>query len=227
MARFEIGSDERDRIREWLRDAQVRWGLDGQHSSTLGFPDYADFSWQAGLDRLFLGYALAPDGDRLFSGTMPCDNIEGRLALSLGKLAAFISAAAGLSALLSAKQTLSAWSESLTGIAARFLSPLDGNDTSCASLYAAFQSLRDSQERSGFDDPIGLEALRDCLAALLEKSGESFGFLGGRVTFCAMLPMRSIPLRVVCLVGMNDGIFPRNPHTPAFSLMAGMRRRGD
>jgi len=227
MARFEIGSDERDRIREWLRDARVRWGLDGEHRSTLGFPDYADFSWQAGLDRLFLGYALAPDADRLFSGTLPCDNIEGRQALALGKLAAFISAAAGLSALLSAKQTLSAWSESLAVIAARFLSPLDGNDTSSASLYASFQSLRDSQERSGFDDPVGLEALRDCLAALLEKSGESFGFLGGRVTFCAMLPMRSIPLRVVCLVGMNDGIFPRNPHTPAFSLMAGRRRRGD
>jgi exodeoxyribonuclease V gamma subunit len=227
MARFEITVDELGRIREWLRDARVRWGLDGEHRSSLGFPPYADFSWQAGLDRLFLGYALAPDADRLFSGTIPCDNIEGRQAQALGKLATFISAAADLSARLCAKQTLTAWSESLAAIAARFFSPLDGNDTSCACLYAAFQSLHDSQERSGFDDGIGLEAVRDCLAGLLEKSGESFGFLGGRVTFCAMLPMRSIPLRVVCLVGMNDGIFPRNPHTPAFSLMAGTRRRGD
>jgi exodeoxyribonuclease V gamma subunit len=227
MARFEITSDELGRIREWLRDARVRWGIDGEHRSSLGFPPYADFSWQAGLDRLLLGYALAPDGDRLFSGTMPCDNIEGRQALALGKLATFVSAAAGLSARLSPKQALNAWSESLAVIAAQFLSPLDGNDTSCASLYAAFQGLRDSQERSGFDGPLGLEAVRDCLAGLLEKGGESFGFLGGRVTFCAMLPMRSIPLRVVCLVGMNDGIFPRNPHTPSFSLMAGPRRRGD
>lgn len=227
MARFEITSEELGRIRGWLRDARVRWGIDGVHRSSLGFPPYADFSWRAGLDRLLLGYALAPEGDRLFGGTMPCDNIEGRQALALGKLATFISAAADLTARLSAKQTLTAWSESLASIAARFLSPLDGNDTSCASLYAAFQSLLDSQEQSGFDDPLGLEAVRDCLAGLLEKSGESFGFLGGRVTFCAMLPMRSIPLRVVCLVGMNDGIFPRNPHTPAFSLMAGTRRRGD
>jgi exodeoxyribonuclease V gamma subunit len=227
MARFEITSDEPGRIREWLRDARVRWGIDGEHRSSLGFPPYADFSWRAGLDRLLLGYALAPDGDRLFGGTMPCDNIEGRQALALGRLATFISAAAGLSADLSAKQTLTGWSESLAAIATRFIKPLDGNDTSCASLYAAFQGLRDSQERSGFDEPLGLEALRDCLAGLLEKGGESFGFLGGRVTFCAMLPMRSIPLRVVCLVGMNDGIFPRNPHTPSFSLMAGPRRRGD
>ncbi len=109
-------ADELDRIRNWLGDARVRWGIDGDHRSALGFPGYADFSWQAGLDRLLLGYALAPDGDRLFNGIMPCDNIEGRQALALGKLATFISAAADLSAHLSTKRTLSGWSESLTDI---------------------------------------------------------------------------------------------------------------
>jgi exodeoxyribonuclease V gamma subunit len=227
MARFDIAADEPGRIREWLADARVRWGIDGEHRSALGFPAYADFSWQAGLDRLFLGYALAPDNDRLFKGTMPCDNIEGRQALALGKLAAFIGAAAELSGKLSTRQTLGAWSASLAAVAARFFTPLDGNDSSCAPLYAAFQSLNDAQASSGFDAPVGLEAIRDCLAGLLDKGGASFGFLGGRVTFCAMLPMRSIPLRVVCLVGMNDGIFPRNPRPPSFSLMAGTRRRGD
>jgi len=227
MARFDIAADEQLRIREWLGDARVRWGLDGEHRSALGFPDYPDFSWRAGLDRLFLGYAMAPDGDRLFHGTMPCDNIEGRQALALGKLATFISAAAGLSARLSASQTLTGWADALTDIADRFLKPLDGNDTSCAALYTAFQGLRDAQGRSGFDGPLGLDALRDCLAGLLDTGGGSFGFLGGRVTFCAMLPMRSIPLRVVCLVGMNDVLFPRNPRPPSFSLMAGARVRGD
>ncbi len=227
MARFEIAAEELGRIREWLGDVRVRWGIDGENRSALGFPPYRDFSWQAGLDRLFLGYALAPDDDRLYAGSMPYGNIEGRQALSLGKLATFISSASALTALLSPRQTLAGWSESLASVAARFLTPLDGNDSSCASLYAAFQDLRDSQERSGFDGPIGLEAVRDCLSGLLEKSGESYGFLGGRVTFCAMLPMRSIPLRVVCLVGMNDGIFPRNPRPPTFSLLAGTRMRGD
>ncbi len=69
--------------------------------------------------------------------------------------------------------------------------------------------------------------MRDYLAGLLDQGGGSFGFLGGRVTFCAMLPMRSIPLRVVCLVGMNDGIFPQQSAPPLFSLMAGARQRGD
>jgi exodeoxyribonuclease V gamma subunit len=107
------------------------------------------------------------------------------------------------------------------------LRPLDENDTGCSSLYAAFQSLRDTRATSGFDQRIGIEAVNDHLTGLLAKSGGASGFLNGRVTFCAMLPMRSIPQRVVCLVGMNDGIFPRNPRQPGFSLMSGTRRRGD
>ena len=227
MARFELGAEELGQIREWLHTTGVRWGIDGAHRASLGFPGYEECSWRAGLDRLLLGYALAPEGDRLFSGIMPCGTVEGRRALALGKLASFVKTAERMAVRLSARQSLAEWSDSLASIAGQLLSPLDGNDTSCAELHAAFQELRGFQERSGFDSPIGLEAVHDCLTLLLEQAGESFGFLGGRVTFCAMLPMRSIPLRVVCLVGMNDAVFPRNQRLPAFSLMAGARRRGD
>lgn len=227
LARFEITPDELERMRVWLCDSGVRWGLDGAHRAELGFPAYGDFSWRTGLDRLFLGYALAPDGDQLFGDSLPCDNIEGRQALSLGKLAMFVDTATRLRVRLSAEQTLAAWADTLTMVADRMISPLDENDTGCSSLYSAFQSLRDTQAESGFDQLIGVEAVSDHLAGLLEQSGGTSGFLNGRVTFCAMLPMRSIPQRVVCLVGMNDGIFPRNPRQPGFSLMNGSRRRGD
>lgn len=227
MARFEISSDELDQIRSWICDSGVRWGVDRQHRVELGFPPYADFSWQAGVDRLFLGYALAPEGDKLFSDSSPCDNIEGRQALPLGKLALFIDVTSRLRVRLSTEQTLREWSETLTTVADGLIRPLDGNDTACSSLYSAFQDLCDTQEQSGFDQRIGVAAVSDHLIGLLEKSASASGFLNGRVTFCAMLPMRSIPQRVVCLVGMNDGIFPRNPRQPGFSLMNGTRRRGD
>jgi exodeoxyribonuclease V gamma subunit len=227
MARFDISSEELQRIRIWLRDSGVRWGLDGHHRSELGFPSYSDFSWQAGLDRLFLGYALAPAGAQHFSGAMPYDNIEGRQALPLGKLAHFIDMVTRVKIRLSNKQTLHEWADTLTFVADGMLQPLDGNDTGCSSLYSTFQVLRDTQNLSGFVHPIGIEAVNDHLMGLLEKSGGASGFLNGRVTFCAMLPMRSIPQRVVCLVGMNDTLFPRNPRQPAFNLMNGNRRRGD
>lgn len=227
MARFEISAEELERIRGWLGECGVRWGLDGEQRRELGFPPFGDFSWRAGLDRLLLGYALAPDGDKLFADSRPYENIEGRQALALGKLATFVDTISRLRVRLTAPQTLDQWATTLTVTADQMLRPLDENDTACSSLYSAFQTLRDTQSTSGFDQRIKLEAVSDHLSGLLEKAAGASGFLNGRVTFCAMLPMRSIPQRVICLVGMNDGLFPRNPRQPGFSLMNGMRRRGD
>ncbi len=227
MACFDLSTAELGQIREWLSDSGVRWGIDGAHRAALGFPPYEDFSWQAGLQRLFLGYALAPDGDALFAGRLPCDNIEGRQAVALGKLALFVDNTARLRARLSTEQTLDEWAATLTAAADGLLRPLDENDTGCSSLYSAFQTLRETRAASGFDQRIGIAAVSDHLTRLLEQGAGASGFLNGRLTFCAMLPMRSIPQRVVCLVGMNDGLFPRNPRQPGFSLMNGSRRRGD
>ena len=39
--------------------------------------------------------------------------------------------------------------------------------------------------------------------------------------------MRSLPFRVICLLGMNDGVFPRRENSVEFDLMAGAWRPGD
>jgi len=227
MARFSIDPAELDLIRGWLPESGVRWGIDARHRESLGFPPYGDFSWQAGMDRLLLGYAMAPEGDRLFAGILPGAMGGGIQSQALGKLSAFVHAARSLATQLAGKQTLTAWADILIGLAGRMLAPLDGNDTAAAPLYGAFQTLRDIADRTGFSIPLSLEGVVDTLKGLLDTSGGSSGFLGGRVTFCAMLPMRSIPQRVICLVGMNDGAFPRSQRLPAFSRLNGARRRGD
>jgi len=227
MARFDFSPEELLQLRGWLEECGVRWGLDAGHRAELGFPPYDEFSWQAGLDQLLLGYAMAADGDRLFKGRLPYGYIEGRPALAVGKLARFIDTATHVRRLLTPRQTLGAWSDTLATVTAALIRPLSENDTTCSLLYSTFQWLRDIQTKSAFEAKIGVEALRDHLKGLLDAGSGSSGYLNGRITFCAMLPMRSIPQRVVCLVGMNDGIFPRNPRQPGFSLMGAQRRRGD
>ena len=227
MARFSLTADELQDIRSWLPDSGVRWGLDRDHRASLGFPPFAENSWQTALDRMLLGYALAPDTNRLFEDMLPFPGIEGTRAAALGKLAGFMGRVREAAALLGRPHTLAQWGGCLALVADSLLSPVDGADTGLKALHEAFAQLGSMQERSGFADPIGPEALADHLAALLDRPGASYGFLGGRVTFCAMLPMRSIPFRVVCLTGMNDGVFPRVKRPPGFSLLAGKRRRGD
>ncbi|HEX9080305.1 MAG TPA: exodeoxyribonuclease V subunit gamma [Desulfuromonadaceae bacterium] len=226
LARFAIAADELETIREWLAETGVRWGLDGRQRQELGFPLFDEFSWQAGLDRLFLGYSLAPEGERLFHGILPFGAAEGRGALPLGKLAEFLHACRSAVERLAGRHTLVAWADTLAAVARELILPLDP-ENGLKPLFDSLRTLADAQEQCGFDAPIGLDAARECLTGLLDSPGSGFGFLGGRVTFCAMLPMRSIPFRVICLAGMNDGVFPRTRRQPGFSLLSGPRRRGD
>ncbi len=226
LARFAIAPDELETIREWLAETGVRWGLDARQRAMLGFPAFDEFSWQAGLDRLFLGYALEPDSDRLFRGILPFEAIEGRSAVPLGKLAEFIQVCRTVTERLEGKRTLSAWADTLSAIALDLILPDDGENV-LKPLFDALQTLREAEDQNGFTAPVGLDAVRETVGRLLDGAGGDFGFLGGRVTFCAMLPMRSIPFRVICLAGMNDGVFPRTKRQPGFSLLSGKRRRGD
>ena len=64
-----------------------------------------------------------------------------------------------------------------------------------------------------------------------EQLGQQGGwqrFLAGPVNFCTLMPMRSIPFKVVCLLGMNDVDYPRRVPPVGFDLLAsGQRRLGD
>jgi exodeoxyribonuclease V gamma subunit len=227
MSRFSLDEDELTEINNWLKDCNVRWGLDADHRMDLGFPHYADFSWQAGLDRMFLGYAMESDDSATFGTILPYPSCSGSKAETLGKLAEFIDIVKEQSARLSTLHTLPEWADILAATIDQMLLA-DGNDAAGPLAVAkALNSLRDACTLHGFTQSITLDAVRDHLAEILAKGGGGYGFMGGSITFCAMMPMRSIPMRVIWLAGMNDGQFPRTERPPGFSLMNGARRRGD
>ncbi len=60
-----------------------------------------------------------------------------------------------------------------------------------------------------YGDAVPLSLLRDELAQRLDQERISQRFLADRLTFVVRLVMRSIPFKVVCLLGMNDGVYPR------------------
>ncbi len=227
MSRFDIDEDELVVIREWLHDCNVRWGLDADHRVELGFPRYTDFSWQAGLDRLFLGYAMSPDDAATFGGILPYPGCSGRQAEALGKLAEFMAVVRESAVRFSTPHTLPEWADIFNETADRMLQGDDNDSGGPLAVAKALNSLREASILYGFGQPIALDAVKDHLAEVLAGSGGGYGFMGGSITFCAMLPMRSIPMRVIWLAGMNDGQFPRTERPPGFSLMNGARRRGD
>ena len=225
--RFGILEEDLGTLRDWLTATGVRWGLDADHRQSLELPAESAHTWRAGLDRLLLGIALPGDGERLYAGVLPYDEVEGHTAQLAGRLAQFVDRLAALESGLAAARAPAGWSGTLAAVFEDFLAPEPDDEAEAARLRTAIQRLAETAAIAGFGGAVPLAVARRFLLAELEGMGSVQGFLAGGVTFCAMVPMRAIPFRVVCLIGMNDGAYPRVNRPHDFDLIARHPRRGD
>lgn len=219
--RFGIGADDLPIIRGWLEAATVRWGIDAEHRSRFGVPPVEQNTWRAGLRRLLLGYALGGEDDTtLFDGVLPVREVEGSLATVLGALAEFCDHLFSLADELSADRSPTAWAQLLRRVLDTFLDASDEFADEFRQLARAIEAFATHAARAGFDEPIGFDVVRAQFAGALDDSDSGAGFLGGYVTFCALKPMRSIPFRVIALLGLSATAFPRRDIAPAFDFTA-------
>jgi exodeoxyribonuclease V gamma subunit len=225
--RFELREPDLEIIRSWIEESGIRWGIDAAHRARFDLPAFAANSWRAGLDRLLLGYAAPAQGRELFEGILAYDKVEGNLAETLGHFAEFADRLFATVRDLEQSRSLAEWQTMLRDIAECFFMADDEREPALRILRFVIESLGESARVSGFDEPIALDVLMAYLTQTLTMTEAGSGFLVGRVTFCALKPMRAVPFRVVCLVGMNDTAYPRHDRPPAFDLIAQQPRPGD
>jgi exodeoxyribonuclease V gamma subunit len=208
-----------DKLKGWIVESGIRWGMDAKHRAALGVPASDANTWRFGLDRLLLGYALPGDDERLFENVLPYDEIEGKDAALLGELAGFVRKLFATLGELERPRTLPAWSASLAELALRLFSDDRETAVELARVERALAELARTAETAGFDGELDVSVVRDLVTRKLDSGSPERGFLGAGVNFCAMVPMRSIPFRVICLLGLNDGKFPRSPRPLEFDLV--------
>lgn len=223
--RFGVGADELEQLRQWTVESGVRWGRDAAHRAEHGQPEDHRNTWRFGLERLLLGYALPTEGRALFGGRLPYDELEGRDAVLLGKLALFVEQVFTVVERLQVAHRPADWRAELVAVVDALLDDRDPHGAAIAQLQ---RGVADWVEAAGDTDvELGVEAVAASLEGWVERQGVARGYLSQGVTFCAMVPMRAIPFEVVCLLGMNDGSFPRLATAPSFDLCARHPRAGD
>ncbi len=226
-ARFGIGAGDLERIRTWVVEAGVRWGVDAEHREAFGRPGFSENTWRFGLDRLLLGYAMPGRGRESFGGVLPYDDVEGSEADLLGRLASFADRVFGLRRDLAAPRGIAGWREALEDLLGSLIESTNLTAWQHQTIRGALARCAERAAAGGFDEPVALDAVAAHLARVLDEGRTSHNFLGGGVTFCALLPMRSIPFKVVCLLGMDDDAFPRTARSPSFDEIAADPRPGD
>ncbi|MDD5578397.1 MAG: exodeoxyribonuclease V subunit gamma [Methylobacter sp.] len=219
---FGLSKTDLELVRHWVQDTGVRWGKSAEHRQELGLPGLNENTWQAMLNRLLMGYAVG--NDDFVDDVLPYREIEGSSALALGGLHDFMHLLFKAGTELKQAKTLKAWGEQLYYYADQLL--VDADPVERQQLNELLVELSDDLAAVHNDD-VELQVIITWLEGTVEEHKSSVGFMRGQLTFCSMLPMRSIPFKVIALLGMNDGEYPNTATTPTFDLLAKNFRKGD
>ena len=246
QARFGIDEAELPALRGLVREAGVRWSVDEAHREGERLPATSEHTWRQGLRRLLLGYAMG-DADTLVAGVVPCPAVEsagleaGRAGVdaeTLGRFLTYCEAAFALRERLAGERRPAEWAQTLREVAGAFFAdappPLRRGGAAHARRSAdeggaLREVIRDfSREAAGGAAPVRFEVVREVLREHARESARARLRLADGVSVASLAPGRIFPAEVVCVAGMNDGVFPRSPSFPSFDLVAaGAARRGD
>ncbi|MBB5019413.1 exodeoxyribonuclease V gamma subunit [Chitinivorax tropicus] len=229
--KFGIEEVELPTLHDWLQATRVRWARDGAHKASLDLPAIDQNTWRAGLDRLILGAALptavAGGGVPLWRQTLPFDDLEGSRAELAARLAYLLETVFDWADRLAQPATLSDWADRLGKLLDALFTPSQEEEPIVLRIREALQLLRELASDAAFGQAVPMPVVQNWLTQQFDGTAGSSGFLTGSVTFCTMVPMRSLPFKVIALLGLSDGAFPRTQPALGFDLIARHARRGD
>ncbi|MGY1839117.1 MULTISPECIES: exodeoxyribonuclease V subunit gamma [unclassified Modestobacter] len=202
--RFGFTDDELERIRDWAARSGVRWGIDPATRHPFGLDSIAQNTWQAGLDRVLLGVTTSEDEPVWLDRALPLDDVDSSDIDLAGRLAELLDRLGDVLTALSGEHPAGHWIDTL----ARALDLL--TETDPAEAWQLAQARRELAEAG--EGGVTLIRLPDVRALMADRLGgrpTRANFRTGNLTVCTLVPMRSVPHRVVVLLGLDDGVFPR------------------
>ncbi|MFG1930035.1 exodeoxyribonuclease V subunit gamma [Mycobacterium sp. NPDC048908] len=206
-AQFGFTDDDLESITRWVRQANIRWGFDQEHRKPFGV-DFVHNTWRFGIDRVLAGVALSDDSHAWIGSTLPLDDVSSNRVELAGQLAEFVHRLQTTVDSLNGARPLQDWLTALSDGIGR-LTRVDDDDAWQTSQMQ--REFGDVLETAGArrHTVMRLPDIRALLERHLAGRPTRANFRTGTLTVCTMVPMRSVPHRVVCLVGLDDGVFPR------------------
>jgi exodeoxyribonuclease V gamma subunit len=224
---FSLSIEDCELIARWIEDTGIRWSIDGKSKQQFDCPPYEENTWKRGLDQLLLGFALPTEQNRPFADLYGYEHIEGSMARVLGNFLTFFNSLAEFDVISRKEHSLTEWSEILCTIFDSIISPDDLQQQEITQVRSFIIQLIEIQTTVQFNQKIAFDLIKRIIQDNLDAQVSDQAFFNGGVTFCSMLPMRGIPFRVVCCIGMEDGAFPRKSSVTSWDLITADPQPGD
>jgi exodeoxyribonuclease V gamma subunit len=226
--RFELDDDDLSRIEEWVGESGIRWGLDAEHRAPFRLEALAAGTWRGGLDRLLVGVTMTAS-EGLLGGVLALDDVDSGAIDLAGRLAELVDRLQAALDALATPQTIGDWAWAIAAAADTLTATTPTEAWQRAELQRLLDDLVSAATRAGEVNATSLAPaeLRALLAEQLAGRPTRANFRTGHMTFCTLMPMRSVPHRVVCLLGLDDGAFPRRTARDGDDLVLADPRAGD
>ena len=229
LSQFAVSETDLELLQHWLNESGIRWGLDGKDKQRWQLPEEPQNTWKFGLSRLLSGYAMdfaseyrLQSNERIF----PYAELEGQQAESLGKFCEFLTQLATCLSDMQQDVPLANKIQQAEYWLAVFFAESEEQSRYRLQIHESLAAL--TAHTHQYSEEIDQDVFLDALEQQLMSKGVGQRFLAGKVNFCTLMPMRSIPFQQVCILGLNDPGYPRVVPPIGFDLMASSQtRKGD
>jgi|GEM_PF-4528964 len=217
---LEIQDADIDLIRRWLDKSGIRWGLNAEQKSQWNLPQTSENTWDFGLKRLMLGLAAGNLGET-YRGVLPLNEIQkNEDAELLGKISFLIRVISSASKESDKRRTMTDWLTWMRSVVEQLI-----GEESAAIVFSSAQRTIEKTEAIMEPEEIPYDVFASFIRKELKQSQTGGGRQSGTVLCADMVPMRSLPYKVIAVLGLNDGAFPRAELRPAFSYLATQENR--
>ena len=232
--RFGFDDDDLSRMQEWVAESGVRWGFDAPHREPFKLGSLQANTWRRGLDRMLVGVAMTEQDRRLVQGVLPLDDVDSGAIDLAGRFAEFVDRVKAAADSLTEPKPIGRWVDAIAEAADALTATSERDSWQRRELQ---RLLGDVDTESGGGSETGgsesggpeleLADVRVLLADRLRGRPTRANFRTGHLTVCTLVPMRSVPHRVVCVLGLDDGEFPRRTRRDGDDLLLADPHVGD
>ena len=223
---FGLSLNSVEYIKKWLYETKICWGIDKEHRNKNVEFQYDEFSFDRGFDSMMAGFAMTAE-DSSYNGLYTYDEIEGQNGRLLGIITEIYSKLKQMNSYSEKKFSIIEWVEKTLNCFNFMFIKTENHEKEKNYVQVFLNNILNNEKIKEFNEEISYNVFKQFVSDRLGVEKIERGFLSGGITFSSMLPMRSVPFKVVCLIGMNNQSFPRNDNKLKFDLMGIKYKPGD
>lgn len=209
---LQLDTAQRARIDDWFAAAGIRWGDDEHARERAGAGRWREYSFDFGIDRLLSGYAAGDDAEDAVAGAeliAPYSELEGADAETLDRALAFYRRLRELAAWMREPHAAIEWRSRLAGWLQASLAQVPQDEAEAQARRLLLETLDDFASEATNAGALPALLVRRALRDALTLPSPHRPWLSGGVTFAGMVPLRTVPFRAICLLGLDADAYPR------------------